>query len=127
VVLTATVPGTSIRYTLDGSEPVVASLVYSEPIMLTNTATLSARLFVGDLPAWAIVSALFTKTVPVPPPTALVAHWRLDESSGAVAHDVTGQHDGQLSAAGATFEASGIAGNALRLNRSLNGMVMTSP
>jgi hypothetical protein len=126
VVLTATVPGTSIRYTLDGSEPVVASLVYSEPIMLTNTATLSARLFVGDLPASAIVSALFTKTVPVPPPTALVAHWRLDESSGAVAHDVTGQHDGQLSAAGATFEASGIAGNALRLNRSLNGMVMVS-
>jgi predicted alpha-1,2-mannosidase len=38
-----------IRYTLDGSEPGVNSLLYTEPVTLTATTTLKAKAFAKDL------------------------------------------------------------------------------
>ncbi len=53
----------------------------------------------------------------------LVGHWKFDEASGSIAHDVTGQRDGNLSATGAGFAAGGISGNAVKLDRAENGFV----
>jgi hypothetical protein len=61
--------------------------------------------------------------VDVPVGQGLVAHWKFDEKAGTVAREVTGQHDGQLNADGAAFVADGIAGGAVRLDRTKNGMV----
>jgi hypothetical protein len=38
-------PGSTIRYTLDGSDPTAASPVYSKPLKLTRTTTVKARCF----------------------------------------------------------------------------------
>ena len=55
---------------------------------------------------------------------ALVAHWKFDESSGTIAHDVTGRYDGELSTTGAWFVSGGIAGNALHLDRTEKGIAL---
>ena len=51
------------------------------------------------------------------------AHWTFDEGSGTIAHDSVGSFHGTLSSAGSSFVAGGISGNALSLNRALNGYV----
>jgi hypothetical protein len=56
----------------------------------------------------------------------LLAHWKLDEASGTVARDATGRLDGTLSSTGAGFVTNGISGNALSLDRNLNGTVVMS-
>lgn len=56
-------------------------------------------------------------------PPSLVAHWRFDETSGVVAYDSSGAHDGTLSATGAAFVTGGVAGGALALDRLQNGFV----
>ncbi len=38
-------PGSTIRYTLDGSDPTATSPVYSKPLKLTKTTTVKARCF----------------------------------------------------------------------------------
>ncbi len=53
----------------------------------------------------------------------LIAHWRFDETSGTVAHDSTGAHDGSLSSTGASFAFGGVSGGALTLDRSKDGYV----
>src|SRR5436190_23963896 len=52
--------------------------------------------------------------------SALVAHWNFDETSGNVVHDSTGNHNGTLSATGASFVSGGISGKALNLNVASN-------
>ncbi len=47
VSLESATPGVSIRYTLDGSAPSVASTVYSAPIHVASTTLLRARAFKG--------------------------------------------------------------------------------
>jgi len=51
------------------------------------------------------------------------AYWTFNESSGNIAHDSIGSYDGTLSVAGSSFVAGGISGNAISLNRALNGYV----
>ncbi len=41
-------PGASVRYTLDGSEPGPDSPLYTAPLVLRKSATLSARAFMGN-------------------------------------------------------------------------------
>lgn len=60
-------------------------------------------------------------------PARLVAHWTFDEAVGLVAADTTGLHNGQLTSTGADFVSGGVSGNALQLDRTLNGMVQASP
>lgn len=58
-----------------------------------------------------------------PSATGLLAHWRLDETSGTTARDRAGQRDGQVTSTGAVFVGGGVAGGALRLDRDQNGYV----
>ncbi|MEW6303533.1 MAG: chitobiase/beta-hexosaminidase C-terminal domain-containing protein, partial [Verrucomicrobiota bacterium] len=47
VALTTTLTGSELRYTVDGSEPTAASLLYTVPILFTNSITMKARAFVN--------------------------------------------------------------------------------
>ena len=49
VTLQTTVPGGSIRYTLDGSTPTLASASYPAPFQITSTATIRAAAFDANL------------------------------------------------------------------------------
>lgn len=51
----------------------------------------------------------------------LVAHFKFDESGGTTATNTVGTLNGTLSATGAQFVPGGISGNALKLDRTLNG------
>ncbi len=53
LLLTATLPGATIRYTTDGTEPTAATgTVYTGPLAITNTTTLRAATFAtGYLPS----------------------------------------------------------------------------
>ena len=52
----------------------------------------------------------------LPPPDGIVAWWPLDESSGAVARDIRGSHDGAL--VGPVVHVPGFVGGGLALNGS---------
>jgi hypothetical protein len=52
-----------------------------------------------------------------------IVHLKFDEASGLVAMDSRNRHNGSLSPSGATFQAGGKSGNAIRLERSKNGTV----
>jgi alpha-L-fucosidase len=55
-----------IRYTLDGSDPGPSSPRAAGPIVLRDTATVRARLFVDGAPASAAAERLFTRVRPRP-------------------------------------------------------------
>jgi len=48
VELSASPPGMTIRYTIDGSDPTPRSPAYAEPIRIGQTTTVSAALFASD-------------------------------------------------------------------------------
>ena len=58
--LTAVASSTVIRYTVDGSEPGLSSLVYGEPVTLTNSILIKARGFASNAPPSATVSQAYT-------------------------------------------------------------------
>jgi hypothetical protein len=58
---------TSIRYTLDGSEPAPTSQLYAGPLNLSASATVKARAFSDTNPVSDIVSATYTLTTPSTP------------------------------------------------------------
>lgn len=60
VTLSSGVPDAEIRYSLDGSEPVLASMLYTGPFTLHATTTVRARLYLNGFPASEIASAVFT-------------------------------------------------------------------
>jgi alpha-mannosidase len=64
VTLTSPTPGATIRYTLDGSEPDPASMFYSAPLDLDQTATVKARAFAPGLDDRFVAAATVTKTSP---------------------------------------------------------------
>ncbi|MGC8988920.1 MAG: immunoglobulin domain-containing protein, partial [Verrucomicrobiia bacterium] len=60
------VSGGVIRFTLDGSEPTVDSAAYEQPIRLSNTTTVKARVFVDGAPASDVVTGLYEITLTPP-------------------------------------------------------------
>ncbi len=54
---------------------------------------------------------------------AIVSHWKFDEAGGTTAFDSAGQFHGALSTTGASIVPGGISGNALSVDRALNGFV----
>ena len=60
--LSSTLPIGEIRYTLDGSEPVFDSMLYTDPLRIIETSTIRARIFINNMPVSEIVEATFTKT-----------------------------------------------------------------
>ncbi|MFN0058626.1 MAG: alpha-L-fucosidase [Planctomycetota bacterium] len=65
VVLKCASRDTDIRYTLDGSDPVLASARYDQALELTDTTTVKARSFHGEKPVTDIVEATFRKVAPL--------------------------------------------------------------
>ena len=62
VTLSTNTAGASIYYTLDGSDPTIASTLYSGPFMVTNSGTVKARAFLSGYNDSGIASAAFTIT-----------------------------------------------------------------
>jgi hypothetical protein len=60
VTLSTSLAGASIRYSLDGSLPTLASAVYSGPFVLFHTSILRARVFHSDFSPSPAASATFT-------------------------------------------------------------------
>ena len=69
--------GREIRYTLDGSEPVAASPLYSRPIILRDQRTLRARAFRDCKPVGLSSDAFYVKLSPTPPSPTLRL-WELE-------------------------------------------------
>ncbi|MBR6066339.1 MAG: chitobiase/beta-hexosaminidase C-terminal domain-containing protein [Bacteroidales bacterium] len=65
VTLACETDGTTIYYTLDGSDPTDASTAYTEAIHITETATVKA-IAIKNSASSEIVSATYTKTVATP-------------------------------------------------------------
>ncbi|PKN72375.1 MAG: hypothetical protein CVU50_07315 [Candidatus Cloacimonetes bacterium HGW-Cloacimonetes-3] len=66
VTLACATAGASIRYTLDGTEPVATSPLYSLPIHLTQTTTIKAKGFKTDWTTSATASGLYDIAVANP-------------------------------------------------------------
>lgn len=66
VTITSPTPGATVRYTLDGSAPTVASTLYREPLVLDRTATVKARAFALGLDDRFVASASYAKEMPAP-------------------------------------------------------------
>lgn len=60
----------TIRYTLDGSEPTIGSVLYGGPFTLSSSATLKARAFASGMSDSAVAGANFTITAPPTLPAA---------------------------------------------------------
>jgi predicted phosphodiesterase len=59
--------GLQIRYTLDGSEPKLNSPLYTQPLLIKNTATLRARAYTPEGKASRVVSLALRKMAPQAP------------------------------------------------------------
>ncbi len=80
LLLTTTLPGSTIRYTLDGSEPTLANgLTYTAPIRITNTAFVRAAVFAQNyIPSRVVThSYIYLDSVPYQPnnPPGFPNHW----------------------------------------------------
>jgi hypothetical protein len=77
IVLTCQTVGAAVHYTTDGSEPTAESPLYSEPLLLGATTTITARAFRQGLLASDAVAARYTvlQTVAAPVLTPTNGTW----------------------------------------------------
>jgi hypothetical protein len=60
LTLSHPVPGTALRYTLDGSTPTTASSLFTKPIPIDSTRTVRARAFLsGSIPSSTVTATYF--------------------------------------------------------------------
>lgn len=89
VSLSTTTAAATIRYTLNGSDPVGSSTLYTSPFTLTSDATVKARAFKSGMNDSEIASADFNITSPPPPPpVSQVATPVIDPNGGTFANEV---------------------------------------
>jgi hypothetical protein len=74
VVLLKGIPDGEIRYTLDGSQPGAASLLYTTPIRLTAATEIRARLFSAGQPVSETISGFFQRVYALN--DGITASWR---------------------------------------------------
>jgi hypothetical protein len=89
VTLSATTPGAQIRYTTDGSEPVVSSTLYSAPVTISQSAVLKCRAFVSGGIASKVVTSSYivNETYSLPVVSLSTAPGNLwDNDSGIYVH-----------------------------------------
>jgi len=70
VTIACTTEGATIRYTIDGTEPIVTSDEYTQAIAIVATTTLKARAFKTDLMPSFVASATYTILTLTPTPVA---------------------------------------------------------
>lgn len=112
VTLSCPTMGAAIRYTLDGSEPTLASRLYSAPVSIDADTTLRARAFGGRLPLrigrWAVlVPAVF-------PSGVLTARYVIRSANDQVAVPSVSPAAGTYRASFAAMASSATAGAELR-------------
>ena len=91
VMLSSEIPGATIHFTTDGSEPVLSSLIYRSPIAVTTDVTIKARVFMsGMAPS---ETAVFSYTVSNPGQYCYVA----DINFGRRTSGVLGVHGHDIS------------------------------
>ena len=66
VSITSTDPAYVVRYTIDGTDPVLNSSVYDGPIRLASSARVRARSFFHGRPVSTVAEASFTKVLAGP-------------------------------------------------------------
>lgn len=84
-------PGTSIHYTLDGSEPTKKSPIYKEPIIITKNTAFRARSF-GDLflPSTIVAMDLVKTGLPVQEINFTSANEKYSSDKKNILHDAIG-------------------------------------
>jgi len=60
ITISSPTPGAVVRYTLDGSDPVETSSLYTGPFSIHSSQTIKAKAFKENMPASGITSAVFT-------------------------------------------------------------------
>jgi alpha-L-fucosidase len=66
VQFSTAIPGATIRYTVNGTEPVNTSFAAVAPVYINQTAIIKAKCFIGDKPVTGTATATFTKVLPAP-------------------------------------------------------------
>ena len=85
--------GDTIRYTLDGSDPIETSSLYLQPINITQTSILKVRAFrTGVLPSQIITKTFYTTSHDLPVLAIITDPKNLfDPSTGIYTHDYDGR------------------------------------
>ncbi len=74
VRLTTAAANSTLRYTLDGSEPTIDSTAYIEQITITNAITVRARAFIGRVPISSISNLSYQRVYAID--DGITAAWR---------------------------------------------------
>jgi alpha-mannosidase len=81
VTMTTPIPGAEIRYTLDGTPPTASSSLYREPLLFTETTSVTARAIAAGMDDTYLSRALYSKVaprqaaLPGPPPAGLLCNY----------------------------------------------------
>jgi alpha-mannosidase len=62
--ITCPIPGAEVHYTIDGSDPTMASPLYAGPIVMTKTTTVKSRAFMEDADDHYVTSVTFNRLTP---------------------------------------------------------------
>jgi hypothetical protein len=101
----------------DGTRPTGSFLGLIDEVSVYDRALAASEI-------GAIVAAGSAGKCAFPPLQArALAHWKFDETTGLIANDSAGSHNGTLSSSGASFDSGGISGGALSLSKANNGFV----
>lgn len=69
ITITDTTPAAAIFYTTDGTTPTTSSVVYSQPIAVSSSATIEAMAVASGYASSPVATAAYTITLPNPVPT----------------------------------------------------------
>ena len=111
VTISTATSGATIRYTVDGSTPSsTLGAVYSTPVAISTNTTLKAIAYKSGVADSSVASGIYTIVTGGGSGNGLVAHWKLDETSGTTAADSSGYgHAGTL-VNGPTWVAGQVGG-----------------
>ncbi|MEI6807815.1 MAG: lamin tail domain-containing protein [bacterium] len=114
ITITSTVPNSTIFYTTDGSIPNSSDNVYTGAVVLTSSARITARAYLGSYQASSWSTALFLEQTPP---------WETDPSIISIQVSQTSDDGTQLAAPNALMNLAGLS---IPLGRRLNGDALWS-
>lgn len=90
VSLTSSVVSSTIRYTLDGTDPTATSTVYAAPFDVSQTTTVKARVFVSGIEPSAVAAFGYQISAEARATEGLLAFYPFNEPSGSLVLDQSG-------------------------------------